>query len=402
MSSPRSEAFTSSTCGVINDRLWVSPISSTLDRLNSNSWELKNPLQKFTGFSDHGIPLGIDWSLQPAYYDLDVHWRGYLPVDATPEHEWETSAVHVSRSGTNGYVVDESIAVWRKAKTDRLRKEVDELAFMLDFESNQVPFPRIVDTLPITFLHPMQAGVFRSMAVSRSYYLDLIAFYCWVYRVFNVAIENHAWDEYYPPSKEMLRWRGLQDVVGYLLDFSEQWKVHGAPMWMDHDVPFHYVWHEGLAANDRFRRWDPAKLNAYNESTNDQYTEGAEPITDPLSSEDLSYDDWLQVQWPRSENNPVTVTSCPYLPVIRPTHSIRFHIVPHPSTSFHRILFYHGLTSPTTRADVAPRSSAQPSRVACLSTRRPLSTDLYIHIYDSPGPLLSYTLTLRAPDHQYD
>lgn len=166
MSSSQNEPLSSPTCGTIDDRLWVSALSSTLDRLNSNSWELKNPLQKFKGFSDHGIPMGIDWSIQPAYYDLETHWRGYLPIDTLTEGEWETSAVHVSQSGRSGYIVEEEIVNWRKMQTDRLRKEVDKLVFLLDFESNQIPFPRVVDTLPISYLHPQQAGAFRAMAVS--------------------------------------------------------------------------------------------------------------------------------------------------------------------------------------------------------------------------------------------
>lgn len=133
-----------------------------------------------------------------------------------------------------------------------------------------------------------------------------MAFYCWVYWVFKDAIDNRSWDEYYPATKEMKRWHGLRDVVGYLIDFSDQWKIHGAPMWVEHDVPFHYIWHDGLATNDRFRYWDPITLNAYNESTDEFYREEKDPTVDPLTVGSIAYDDWLQVLRPRSENTPDT------------------------------------------------------------------------------------------------
>ncbi|KZP23218.1 hypothetical protein FIBSPDRAFT_952278 [Athelia psychrophila] len=301
-----SQPLSPPTCGVINHRLWVSPISSTLDRLHTNSWELKNPSQQSTGFLDHDISLGIDWSIQPAYYDLQAHWRGYLPIDAQTDPEWETSADYVTRSGRSGYTVKKEIVSWRKEKTDPLRKQVDELVFLLDFESNQVPFPRVFDTLTISYLHPTRVGVFRAMAISRAYYLALVAFYCWVWRVFKEAIEIRSWDEYYPATEDMMRWRGLRKAVGYLLDFSDQWKIHSAPMWTEHGIPFHYVWHEGLATNEHFRHWDPATLNAYNESTDNYYGGGMGSTTDFLSSGDHLHDGWLQIASPRSENAPAT------------------------------------------------------------------------------------------------
>lgn len=140
------------------------------------------------------------------------------------------------------------------------------------------------------------------MAVSRTYYLDLASFYCWVRKVFDKDAQNCSWDLFYPAEEEWVRWRGLDQAVGYLLDFSTQWKVHSGPMWMEHGVPFHYTWHEGLSTNEHFHSWDPVTLEAYNKSTEDTYKAGAMSRVNPLHSGSYVYDRWLQRIWPVSEN----------------------------------------------------------------------------------------------------
>lgn len=86
-----------------------------------------------------------------------MHWRGYLPVNALPEQEWDTSDHHIVRSGRNGYAVDNRVVEWRNDRTDHLRKEVDELVYMLDFVSDGVPFPKVVNTLHLSYVHPSVA-----------------------------------------------------------------------------------------------------------------------------------------------------------------------------------------------------------------------------------------------------
>lgn len=295
----------SPTCATIDNRLWVSPLSSTLERIDPRSWDLRNPLQRFTGFSDRGVPLGIDWSRNPGFYEFPVHWRGYLPIDALIEPEWENSEEHILSSGRNGFIVKAKVADWRNEKTTRLRKEVDELTYMLDFESHGVPFPSVVDTSSLSFVQPTRATLFRAMAISRAYYLDLVGYYCWVRRVFDEAIQNRSWDLFYPADEEWSRWWNLREVVGYLIDFHSQWKIHSAPMWEEHAVPFHYVWDEGLSTNERFRRWDPASLEAYDETTGESYDTSAMSSHDSLHSGTHDYDSWLQANWAIEDNSPV-------------------------------------------------------------------------------------------------
>lgn len=293
------------TCAFFESHLWVSPLSPTTERLDSRSAEPRNPLQRFAGFSELGVPLGIDWSENPAPYELAVHWRGYVPRQALSSPEWDTSATHIVRSGRNGHAVAGNIVEWRESKITRLRKEVEELAFMLEFVSAGVPIPEVVDTLALSFIHPKQAGAFRAMAASRFYYLDLIGFYCWVRRVFDEAIQNRAWDEFYVSEEEWIKWRPIEvESVGYLVDFHTQWKVISGPIWLQHSVPFHYIWDEGLSTNERFRRWDPATLGAFNESTGDDYDSGDLPTTDSLHSGTCTYDSWGQKVNPLEDNVP--------------------------------------------------------------------------------------------------
>lgn len=161
-----------------------------------------------------------------------------------------------------------------------------------------------MDTLPLTFIHPSQAGPFQAMATSKAYYLDMAAFYCWVWKVFDAALQNRSWDLFYPAEEEWKRWRDSTHAVGYLVDVSAQWKVQSGPMWKEHNVPFHYVWEEGIATNERFRSWDPVTLGAFDESTGQDYEPGSMPTTDPLYSGTIHYDDWLQEEWPIEENVP--------------------------------------------------------------------------------------------------
>lgn len=64
-------------------------------------------------------------------------------------------------------------------------------------------------------------------------------------------------------------------------------------MWVKHRVPFHYVWTEELSTNNRFHRWDPVTIGAFNKTTH-KYDARTMSQIDPLHSDSIDYDEWLQ------------------------------------------------------------------------------------------------------------
>lgn len=130
-------------------------------------------------------------------------------------------------------------------------KKVDELVFLLNFVSTGVPYPDTVDIQPLSFIHPTQAGVYKAMATSCFYYLDLIGFYCWVRRTFEDTLLNCSWDKFYTAKDEWVRWRGTNEWIGYTVDLHTQRKILSCPLWIQHSVPFHYIWDKGLSTSLR-------------------------------------------------------------------------------------------------------------------------------------------------------
>lgn len=291
----------------IDDRLWVSPISSTIEKVAATAWSYKDPQYRFAGHSPRGVPEGIDWSVFPDWYDLRVHWRGYIPTGVLHEVLWDTLDEHIVLAReSNQFKLKAGIASWRTNRISSLRDYNLSTMNNLGLGEDGIPFPSPTDILPLDTAFPREVDVFGVMAASRSYYLDLVGFYCWIRKAFDDIFTHNPWDVSLPPSNTWKQWEKLP-ANGYLVDLSLDWETHNFPMWREHGIPFHYIWTQDLATNDRFRFWDPAVLQAHDETLDGVYDPEVFPALDRLHIEGWTYDEWLQNRPPISDNSPISI-----------------------------------------------------------------------------------------------
>ncbi|KAF7967325.1 hypothetical protein HWV62_34699 [Athelia sp. TMB] len=276
----------------INGLLWVSPHSSTINRIHASAMAFKSPLNRLAGVSDSGEWKGINWEDHADWFDLQVHWRGYLPVEVLTEARWETSEDLIVPMG-NGFRLTAKVANWRRRQIEALGQHLELLCDLLGLEAEGIPYPGTIDLEPLTFLQPTREAVRRVMGVSRYHYLDMIAFYRWVREAMDDELIYREWDRTNPPLDLWLHWEETQ-VVGYLIDLQEHRKVHNLPMWKCHDVPVHYIWNDTVAGDERYQYWNPSSLRARDETPGAAAEANIEPHIASRGRQGFIADDWMQ------------------------------------------------------------------------------------------------------------
>ncbi|KAF7979556.1 hypothetical protein HWV62_41826 [Athelia sp. TMB] len=253
------------TQAMVDGLRWVSPVSSTLDRISPVAMRFKGPQHRLAGVTEEGVWRGLNWTTKADWFDLRVHWRGYLGVDVLKgQQDWRDSDDLIVRVG-EGYKLKASVAKHRGARINQLREHLEALEIVLYLNLEGIPYPAFVDTSSLLFLQATKRAVRKAMALSRLYYLDMIAFYRWVREAMDEELIYRGFDSDYPPQEEWTRWMKLP-TIGYLIDLHGDWRTHNLPMWKEHRVPVHYIWNEDVEANERFRMWDPARLQARDET----------------------------------------------------------------------------------------------------------------------------------------
>ncbi|KAF7972074.1 hypothetical protein HWV62_19149 [Athelia sp. TMB] len=229
-------------------------------------------------FSDTGRWTGLNWTEGADWYDLRVHWRGFLGLGALTDNRWRAEDAHIVAAG-NGFRLKESVAQWREWETQALQEHVNEMISTLALLDEHVPVPREQDLSCLFFRQTSRDAVYKAMATSRFYYLDLVAFYRWVREAMDEELVYRCWDTLSPARELWKTWWDLP-VTGYLLDLQEHARTHNLPWWVEQRVPVHYVWDVELANNERFRAWDPMVLDAVDE------TEGGMPDSQLILRDD--------------------------------------------------------------------------------------------------------------------
>ncbi|KZP10443.1 hypothetical protein FIBSPDRAFT_963150 [Athelia psychrophila] len=295
------------TRAIIDEHTWVSPISSTIERVSSSSWTYKNTRYRFAGFSSRGVPEGIDWSVFADWYHLKVHWRGYIPAGVLSEVSWDTVGEHiVYHGGSQRFFLKGGIAKWRAACTNKLLSYTRLMAKFLGLEKDNTPFPSSFEISSLEARCALETDIFGIMAASRAHYLDLVGYYCWIRKAFKSVLNLTYWDNNHPPDPTWIVWENAP-AIGYLVDLSADWEIHNLPMWRDHRVPFHYIWSSELASNDRYRYWDPEELGAQDETVGEEDENKTLSSSDPLRQEGWKHDEWLQQSPPLDENEPLGI-----------------------------------------------------------------------------------------------
>ncbi|KAF7972409.1 hypothetical protein HWV62_18068, partial [Athelia sp. TMB] len=296
---------------------WVSPNSSTVERVPSNAMDFKLSHFRFAGHAEAGAWKGLDWTEGPDWYDLRVHWRGFMGVGAVVDRRWKTDETHIVTAG-GGFKLKATIATWREWEIRELKEHLDEMIKTLELEEARVPVPRAQDVSSLHHLQPNKGGVLKAMAFSRYYYMDLIAFYRWIREVMDEELVYKRWDSVAAPKDLWKSWWSLP-MNGYLLDLKEHQKTHNLPLWRERNVPVHYFWTADLANDERFQAWDPWVLQAEDE------TEGGVPNSQRLLRENEMYgegwpcDEWTQY---RPAYDQAAVVDLPRLREIRSTWRI--------------------------------------------------------------------------------
>lgn len=97
---------------VINNHRFVSLWTATSGSIPPYAGDFSEPHHRLNAFSITGVPKAIDWAIFPDWFNLTVHWRGYVPTGAAEEDWWHTLAEYIIPVGV-GYRIKEKIVEWR-------------------------------------------------------------------------------------------------------------------------------------------------------------------------------------------------------------------------------------------------------------------------------------------------
>lgn len=280
------------TTSILGDQRFVSLWTGTRDVVPANAWTYKDPQHRFATYSVTGVPKAIDWAVFADWYDLAVHWRGYVPEGALEGDWWHTLENYVVPMGTE-FGIMEKVVEWRMNRIRHLRRYVEALIEELPISSNHVPSPRIDDLSELAISHPSRTGAFHALAKSRSQFVDLAGFFCYLREAFPEYFEDGTLDAKHPPSELWVPWL-TQKKTGYILDLPSAWKTHNIPLWLKTNIPIHYPWDESLAVQERFSRMDPEVLQAHDEDLLGPVNPNAVASVSFAVQEGEEYDDWLQ------------------------------------------------------------------------------------------------------------
>lgn len=288
---------------LIENQRFVSLWTPTLGHVPNNAWTYREPHHRQSSFSLTGVPKAIDWAVFADWFDLSVHWRGYIPEGALEGDWWHTLAEYVVPVG-NGYGVMEKVVEWRTNRILHLRRYLEAMVDVLPILSNHIPIPKMEDLTILTASHPSEVGAYHAMAKSRAQFVDLAGFFCYLREAFVEFFEDGGIDEKHFPSQLWVPWT-KQRKMGYLVDFAQHWRTHNIPMWLAHNIPIHYPWSEAMADISRLARLDPEFLQAHDEDVLGAHDPLSEPAVSFHVQEEEEYNEWLQVKSHYGYNNPV-------------------------------------------------------------------------------------------------
>lgn len=299
----RGERPIRASTAVIDGQRFVSLGVATQGSVPPRAWEFKEPLHRQASFSITGVPKAIDWAAFADWFDLSVHWRGYIPEDALAGDWWCTLAEYIVRT-EGGYRVKEKVVEWRMNRIRHLRRYIDSVIITLPISSNHIPTPRMDDLAELAQSHPSEAGAFHAMARSRAHFADLAGFFCYSREAFAEFFEDGEIDHSNPPSIFWTPWE-KQKKTGYILDPANQWKTHNIPMWLAHGLPVHYPWSESDGEIPRLSRLDPEFLQAHDEDVLGAYDPHSNETRVSFKvQESEEYDEWLQMSSHPGYNQP--------------------------------------------------------------------------------------------------
>lgn len=81
---------------------------------------LQGTSHRLAYFSVPGVPKAINWAVFPDWYNLSVHWQGYIPTEALNHDWWHSLAEYVVPVGKE-YGVAAKVAEWCLNRIRHLR-----------------------------------------------------------------------------------------------------------------------------------------------------------------------------------------------------------------------------------------------------------------------------------------
>lgn len=246
---------------------------STWVVLNQSSMDLREDINSFADLKPwndddaDNIPSDLDWTNQPARFDLSRHWHAWIPTIPFGEKkskQWYLQfdrQVAVTRIGDKvAYKLKEAAAEEFKGDLWQLYHYIEEITDNNTFGGDEQPRPQAFHYNALSDSYESEEAVQRMVARARRSALEYLGFVNW----WIACIPGKAnWLS--EESRGEIAELGLGKMAkrGIIIKPYEDWRGINLPALVGHDVPVFYQWDFAEYTDKRFGRLDPAFLRAY-------------------------------------------------------------------------------------------------------------------------------------------
>lgn len=212
------------------------------------------------------VPSNLDWTHQPARFDLSKHWHAWIPTVpwGGRSKQWYLQfdrkvAVTTIRYHA-AYKLEDDAAEEFKADLFQFYYYIEQITDNVTFGEDDQPRPQPFRYEALSDSYESKEAVQRMVARARRQALDYLGFINW-------------WIACIPGKADWLSERSREEIAGLTLGKLakrgiiikpfEDWRGINLPALVGNDVPVFYQWDFAEYTDRRFGRLDPAFLRAY-------------------------------------------------------------------------------------------------------------------------------------------
>lgn len=249
-------------------------------------WGENRPSPQDMPLGPAGNYLELDWGMQADRISLENVWDGYIPIDFPRTtvgvfyHHLDDAVGH-TLSEEGDYVLRPEFKEEVIREMSKLESCMKEIGDHRPFEPGS-PLPESYDYGQLDVVSRDHWEVEKVGATAKRNALRILGFLNW-WTTSVVGWEAHVsgWARNLISSLKL----GDRRKRGYLVNLVQDWPFMNIPLWLEHQVPFFYVWGEAEDQDDRFLRLNPRVIRSYLAFCNER--EGR-----PIPTADLSHVDF--------------------------------------------------------------------------------------------------------------
>ena len=190
-----------------------------------------------------GQPCSIDWPTVPDWYDRNVHWRGWIPVDTLGTNIIPCPSE--SKIPCNPIIVGTQGKEFLSENTTEVAFKLNELRnllldFLPDLKTLHIPIPAPVRTSMFDKAYGDADKLGEDLCCLCYGMLDLIGFFRWAHSVFSRELSScRAWHSIIA-LYEWLDYDFQGKSIGYLVHLEAHRAEFGFQFCIQNEVPFYY------------------------------------------------------------------------------------------------------------------------------------------------------------------